>query len=166
MYNQFAYQQKLCIQKGSHAKASLTPLLCVFIELYVPRQENELSCICVVWYRFCLFLRFVSIRFCNYSDSVVFCVFHFIIIWSYRTKYLKTYDDISVQSDTFPNVCQMLSMSLDCPFLINVREYRRGNNKWTIQRDLQHRVHNTMKTKTKAQHKCCRHGMARIMFIP
>jgi len=27
---------------------------------------------CVVWYRFSLFLRFVSIRFCNYYDSVVF----------------------------------------------------------------------------------------------
>jgi hypothetical protein len=61
----------------------------------------------------------------------------------------------------------MLPVSLDCPFLIalentegaiingqsretgnigytryiNVREYRKGNQKWTIQRNWQHRVH-------------------------
>ena len=28
-------------------------------------------------------------------------------------------------------------------FYINVREYRRGNRKWTIQRNWQHRVHKT-----------------------
>ena len=31
--------------------------------------------------------------------------------------------------------------------LINVREYRRGNQKWTIQRNWQHRVHKTMESK-------------------
>jgi hypothetical protein len=31
---------------------------------------------------------------------------------------------------------------------INVREYRRGNQKWTIQRNWQHRVHNTKKNTT------------------
>jgi hypothetical protein len=31
----------------------------------------------------------------------------------------------------------MLPVSLDCPFLI-VREYRKGNQKWTIQRNWQH----------------------------
>jgi hypothetical protein len=36
--------------------------------------------------------------------------------------------------------------------LINVREYRRGNQKRTIQRNWQHRVHNTKKNKTKTQH--------------
>jgi hypothetical protein len=30
---------------------------------------------------------------------------------------------------------------------INVREYRRGNQKWTIQRNWQHRVHKTKKNK-------------------
>ena len=30
MYNQFDYQQKLCIQKGSHTKANLAPSLCVY----------------------------------------------------------------------------------------------------------------------------------------
>ena len=36
---------------------------------------------------------------------------------------------------------------------INVREHRSGNQKWTIQINWQHRVHNTMKNKTKTQHK-------------
>jgi hypothetical protein len=31
---------------------------------------------------------------------------------------------------------------------INVREYRRGNQKWTIQRTWQHRVHKTKTNKT------------------
>jgi len=35
---------------------------------------------------------------------------------------------------------------------INVREYRRGNQKWTIQRNWQHRAHKTEKNKTKTQH--------------
>ena len=34
---------------------------------------------------------------------------------------------------------------------INVREYRMGNQKWTIQRNLQHRVHKTKENKTKTQ---------------
>jgi hypothetical protein len=37
-------------------------------------------------------------------------------------------------------------------FRINVREYRRGNQKWTIQRNGQDMVHNTKKNKAKAQH--------------
>jgi hypothetical protein len=32
---------------------------------------------------------------------------------------------------------------------INVREYRRGNQKWTIQRNWQHRAYNTKKNKAK-----------------
>jgi hypothetical protein len=32
---------------------------------------------------------------------------------------------------------------------INVREYRRGNQKWTIKRNWQHRVHKTKTNKTK-----------------
>jgi hypothetical protein len=56
--------------------------------------------------------------FSNYYDSVVFFGFYFIIIWSYRTKYLKTYDDISVQSDTFPNGC--LNNWLRVPNVVNV----------------------------------------------
>jgi len=35
---------------------------------------------------------------------------------------------------------------------ISVREYRRGNKKWTIQRNWQHSVLNTKKNKTKTQH--------------
>jgi len=32
---------------------------------------------------------------------------------------------------------------------IYVREYRRGNPKWTIQRNWQHRIHTTKTSKTK-----------------
>jgi hypothetical protein len=32
---------------------------------------------------------------------------------------------------------------------INVREYRKGNQKWTVQRNWQHRVHKTMKKQNK-----------------
>jgi hypothetical protein len=37
----------------------------------------------------------------------------------------------------------------------NVRQYRKGNRKWTIQRNWQHRVHKTKKNKTKTQHTMC-----------
>ena len=36
---------------------------------------------------------------------------------------------------------------------IDVREYRRGNQKWTIQRNWQHMVHKTKTNKTKTQRK-------------
>jgi len=35
---------------------------------------------------------------------------------------------------------------------INIKEKRRGNQKWTIQRNRQNRVHRTKKIKTKIQH--------------
>ena len=38
---------------------------------------------------------------------------------------------------------------------IDVREYRRVNQKWTIQRNWQHRAHKTKKNKTKPQHNMC-----------
>jgi len=38
---------------------------------------------------------------------------------------------------------------------INVREYRRVDKKWTIQRNWQHRIHKTSKSKTKTQHNMC-----------
>jgi len=38
---------------------------------------------------------------------------------------------------------------------INVREYQRDNQKWTIQRNWQHRVHKRKKNKTKTQHTMC-----------
>ena len=37
----------------------------------------------------------------------------------------------------------------------NVREYRRGNHKWTIPRLWQHRAHKTNKNKTQTQHNMC-----------
>jgi hypothetical protein len=43
--------------------------------------------------------------------------------------------------------------------IINVREYRKYNQKWTIQRNLQHRVHNT-KTKKKHNTICVGHHYA------
>jgi len=43
------------------------------------------------------------------------------------------------------------------PAIINkyVREYGRGNQKRTTQRNWQHMVHKTKKTKTKTQHNIC-----------
>ena len=38
---------------------------------------------------------------------------------------------------------------------VKIREHRRGNQKWTIQRNWQHRVHNTKNNKTKTQHNVC-----------
>jgi len=39
--------------------------------------------------------------------------------------------------------------------VIFVREYRMGNQKRTIKRNCQHRVHKTNKNKTKTQHSMC-----------
>jgi len=39
--------------------------------------------------------------------------------------------------------------------LFKVREHRRGNQKWTMQRNWQHRIHKTKKNKTKRQHNMC-----------
>jgi len=41
------------------------------------------------------------------------------------------------------------------PDIVSVREYRRGNETWTIQRNWQHRVHKTNKSKAKTQHNMC-----------
>jgi hypothetical protein len=38
---------------------------------------------------------------------------------------------------------------------ISVREYRRGNQKWTIQRNWQHRVHKTKEDKAQTVHNMC-----------
>jgi hypothetical protein len=38
---------------------------------------------------------------------------------------------------------------------INVREHRRGNQKWGIQRNWQHRVHKTKTNKTKKHNTIC-----------
>ena len=37
----------------------------------------------------------------------------------------------------------------------NVRKYQRGNQKWTIQINWQHRVHETKTNKIKIQHNMC-----------
>jgi hypothetical protein len=39
--------------------------------------------------------------------------------------------------------------------LINVREYRKGNQKWEIQRNGQHRVHKAKKTKKQKHNTIC-----------
>jgi hypothetical protein len=46
--------------------------------------------------------------------------------------------------------------------IIDVSEYSRGNKKWKIQRNWQHRAHKTKKNKTKPQHKtiCVGHDYA------
>ena len=47
----------------------------------------------------------------------------------------------------FKNICLMA-----CRY-INIKEYRRGNQKWTIQRNWQH--NKTEKIKTQIQHNMC-----------
>jgi len=64
------------------------------------------------------------------------------------TTYLYSRTNFQTVVSTIDFLCPMLSMSLDCPFLINVREYRRGNNKWTIQRDCQQDDENQTKSTT------------------
>jgi len=42
-----------------------------------------------------------------------------------------------------------------CCGVHKLREYRLGNQKWIIQRNLQHRVHKTKTNTTKTQHNMC-----------
>jgi uridine kinase len=44
--------------------------------------------------------------------------------------------------------CKTLKENHGEDFKINIREYRMGNKKWTIQKDWQHRVHRVKKTTT------------------
>jgi len=44
------------------------------------------------------------------------------------------------------------------PLKINFKEYRRGNKKWTIQRNLQHRDTRRRKTKQKQSRETCNIG--------
>ena len=60
--------------------------LSLFIEVSVPSQESEWSCICVLLYRFYLFLRF-CIGFWNCTDSVV-SLFFILFEKGYDTKSL------------------------------------------------------------------------------
>ena len=45
----------------------------------------------------------------------------------------------------------------------SVREYRRGNQQWTIQRNWQHRVHKTMKNKTKTIQRNWQHRVHKMV---
>jgi len=90
----------------------------------------------------------------KYYDSLNFVITEFycstiIIIWWYgvwgHTVILISALKINKSLITSCNRCKY----------INVREYRRGNQKRTIQRNWQHRVHKTKKNKTKTQHNMC-----------
>ena len=48
---------------------------------------------------------------------------------------------------------------------MNVREYRRGNQAWTIQRNWQLTVHKSKKNKTKTQHKKKEKERPFMMFL-
>jgi hypothetical protein len=82
-------------------KTSLTPPL--FIEVSVPRDESERSCICVLGVSILLlFLRFFSIGFLNCSFGVVFFVFHFIEIKQLASKQMHRLDRESLESYRIP----------------------------------------------------------------
>ena len=57
-------------------RISLPPPL--FIEVPIPSQESEWSCLCVLEYRFSISFFLYSNGFWNYPDSVVLFVFHFV----------------------------------------------------------------------------------------
>ena len=54
-----------------------------------------------------------------------------------------------------PNFIIIFSIVDELLFKINVREYRRGKQKRTIERNWQHWVHKTKKNKIKTQHNMC-----------
>ena len=45
-------------------------------------------------------------------------------------------------------------------YTIHIREYRRGNHKWTIQRNWQHRVHNMLETAIRKQTQTTQYDMS------
>jgi hypothetical protein len=53
------------------------------------------------------------------------------------------------------HVVSLITGKHTCALEINVREYQRGNQKWTIQRNWQHRVHKTKTNKANPQHNMC-----------
>jgi hypothetical protein len=50
---------------------------------------------------------------------------------------------------------KLISFWCTYEIIINFREYRRGNQKCTIQRNRRHRTHKTMTNKAKTQHNMC-----------
>jgi len=54
--------------------------------------------------------------------------------------------------DEIKGMLCLQSFSLFLFYSINVREYRRGHQKWTIQRNWKHRAHKIKKNKTETQH--------------
>jgi hypothetical protein len=60
------------------------------------------------------------------------------------------YSNISFQSKDV--TCVMFLLLVIYAYKVTNREYRRGNQKLTIQRNWQHRVHKTKTNKTKSQH--------------
>ena len=61
-------------------------------------------------------------------------------------------EDIFSNMHTYVAVLNGLIYGKKPAIEINVRKYRRVNQKWTIQRNWQLREHKTMKIKTKTQH--------------
>ena len=96
--------------------------------------------------------------------------FFLIFIWKPTTKYIKIlYEKLILFSffpccmETFKRFAEIVNTKLSKGerdqlytlydvWFINVKEYRRGNQKWTIQRNW---VHKTKTNKTKTQHNMC-----------
>ena len=64
--------------------------------------------------------------------------------------------DTKKTATQYGNAHMVYSMQTKCLvhyfIYINAREYRRGNQKWTIQINCQHRGYKTKKNQTKTQH--------------
>ena len=69
----------------------------------------------------------------------------------YRRRLRTTQSNDKTLHDPSGQVDQSCSLEID---INNVREYRRGNQKWTIQRNYQHWVHKTKTNKTKTHFLC------------
>jgi hypothetical protein len=133
---------------------------CIFV--IAPLVFSDVYSSCVMCTLFCQFLCIVQLWLpLWYSLTFIFpvsCV-----------PYVGSFSGLSICDCPFSIlwrlfvqclVYSMLPVSLDCPFLIvplvfsnvysqetgqiNVREYQRDNQKWTIQRHWQHRVHKTL----------------------
>ena len=110
--------------------------------------DHSFSHIFNVWlYTFVNPSNRVRIRFWNGSKP-------FNISYGMRGFIWLSYDTAGYRGSWVRNSEAKLPQMKDMQY-INVREYRTGNLKLTIQRNWQHRVHKTKENKTKTQHNMC-----------
>jgi hypothetical protein len=128
--NIFEYQEYVYIQLQT------SPLLTVMFSHYPPPP-------------------FFLGQFWNFQFHKLYCHINFIISISYHNtgRLVPVYNfKISEYGWTITSILSPGLITIE--HLLNnlLRELRRGNTKWTIQRNWQHRDHKTKTNKTKTQH--------------